>query len=385
MMATFSFCRFRGYVYTVYTHDRRRFKISTGLKVPDKYWIGNQLSARIPGYSEKFATIQKAMQKLMDTVSVIKSRGEYPSTICVRNEFRGNPVSTGVSNDYNEICVRYTCAKESKTSPRTVTNTRQMFRVFNGYCEKFGYRFDPKTFTRREFEQFEMYMASDLNLNDNTVCKHVRMFKTFLRWAYPEMKKDFVFHKEYEGEIIYLEEAELNYLIDYPLVGHQERVRDLLVFLCLTGMRFSDSQRVNKSWERDGIFLFRQRKTGGIATPVIFEAAKAILEKYGGQVPRMSSQVFNRDLKKLFRDMDLTREVEISEVRNGQRHFTTLQLCDIVTSHIGRKTFITTCLNKGIPLQDVMRMSGHSDYRAMKPYMAISKDHIKEVARKWEI
>ena len=40
---------------------------------------------------------------------------------------------------------------------------------------------------------------------------------------------------------------------------------------------------------------------------------------------------------------------------------------------IARSTFIVTTLSLGIPPQVVMKWTGHSDYQAMKPYIAIAE------------
>jgi len=60
-------------------------------------------------------------------------------------------------------------------------------------------------------------------------------------------------------------------------------------------------------------------------------------------------------------------------------------LSTVISSHTARRTFITLCLQKGMPLQDVMKMSGQSDYKSMKPYINITRKHLRAVADKWEI
>jgi hypothetical protein len=52
---------------------------------------------------------------------------------------------------------------------------------------------------------------------------------------------------------------------------------------------------------------------------------------------------------------------------------------------VARSTFITLDFDKGMPLQDVMKMSGHSDYKSMKPYIRVTLKHLRMVADKWEI
>ena len=46
----------------------------------------------------------------------------------------------------------------------------------------------------------------------------------------------------------------------------------------------------------------------------------------------------------------------------------------LLTTHAGRRTFICNALALGIPAQVVMKWTGHSDYKAMKPYIDIADD-----------
>ena len=45
--------------------------------------------------------------------------------------------------------------------------------------------------------------------------------------------------------------------------------------------------------------------------------------------------------------------------------------CQLVGTHTGRRTFIVNALSLGITPNIVMKWTGHSDYKAMKPYIDI--------------
>ena len=49
----------------------------------------------------------------------------------------------------------------------------------------------------------------------------------------------------------------------------------------------------------------------------------------------------------------------------------------LLSSHCGRRTFIVNALYLGIPAETIMKWTGHSDYKAMKPYVKIV-DELKE-------
>ena len=46
----------------------------------------------------------------------------------------------------------------------------------------------------------------------------------------------------------------------------------------------------------------------------------------------------------------------------------------LLGTHAGHRTFICNALALGIPPQVVMKWTGHSDYKAMKPYIDIADD-----------
>lgn len=59
--------------------------------------------------------------------------------------------------------------------------------------------------------------------------------------------------------------------------------------------------------------------------------------------------------------------------RAGQRVEETFPKYEMIDTHAGRRTFICFALSSGIPPQVVMKWTGHSDYQAMKPYIAIAE------------
>lgn len=44
---------------------------------------------------------------------------------------------------------------------------------------------------------------------------------------------------------------------------------------------------------------------------------------------------------------------------------------EVLTTHAGRRTFVVNALRLGVPPNVVMEWTGHSDYKAMKPYIKI--------------
>ena len=55
------------------------------------------------------------------------------------------------------------------------------------------------------------------------------------------------------------------------------------------------------------------------------------------------------------------------------KNFSSAAKTFIAIQDAGRRTFICFALSSGIPPQVVMKWTGHSDYQAMKPYIAIAE------------
>ena len=89
-------------------------------------------------------------------------------------------------------------------------------------------------------------------------------------------------------------------------------------------------------------------------------------------LPQIPNQVLNRYLKRIARDCGIDAPVHLVEYRGSERTDRTVPKWELVGSHAGRRTFICNALMMGISPTVVMQWTGHSDYRAMRPYIAVA-------------
>lgn len=144
--------------------------------------------------------------------------------------------------------------------------------------------------------------------------------------------------------IKYLTNAELDKLKTKDL--HNDRlnkVRDLFLFQCYTGMAYKDMSCFSKSDIRDmdgqKVIVKTRCKTDIEFTIVLLPNALDLLEKYDYQLPVISNQRYNSYLK------------EIAD------------LCGIdkqLTTHMGRHTAACQLLNAGVRMEVVSKVLGHS-------------------------
>ena len=385
-MASVKIRKYKDSVYVIYSHKNEKFKVFTGVKVEDQFWSITGPKKNCPKYDRAVLQISEMETRVLNASMKIRTMGIEPTVARVRIEFNSQLSPALEKQPFWEAYATYLdllpCRAGSK---RKISMTKKVLEYF---CTWSGYRFDEATFDRVVFGRLVQYMLLNQKMADATINQHVKWLRAFLKCTYPSKDVSWMRYLmlTVEEEVIALTEAELKYLIDAELGGWLETTRDLFVFLATTGMRFSDSQLFHPHWvTEEKILEFTQLKTGGKAYPPLYEASRRVLMRYNGIPPQISNQKFNDHLKELFKELKMNRPVTIQTVSGRVVCREIFPLYSVISSHTARRTFITMCLMKGMPIQDVMKMSGHSDYKSMKPYIRVTREHLRTVADKWEI
>jgi site-specific recombinase XerD len=169
-------------------------------------------------------------------------------------------------------------------------------------------------------------------------------------------------------DVMFLTESEIHRIMSKKMVGRLEKVRDLFLFQCFTGLSYSDMANLTKDDfnvnNKGQVYVKKTRqKTGVIYLVVLLDDAKRIAEKYGYSLPVLSNQRYNSYLK---------------EIKD---------LCHIskpLHTHIGRHTAATYLLNKGIPIETVAKILGHSDIKQTQHYAKLLDDSVFKEFKKLE-
>lgn len=234
-------------------------------------------------------------------------------------------------------------------------------------------------------------------MKSTTVNNHIVFIKWFLRWAHrkgyyngdahdtfnPRLKGGHFEHKE----IVFLTIEELQKLEAYEFPPSQqalERVRDVFVFQCYTGLRYSDACALKRSSIHNGVIELVTRKTDDRIQIHLNRHSQAILEKYSKcrfagdkALPTISNVKANEHLKTIGRIVGLDTATLIVYYSGNERHEEVHPKWQLLTTHCARRTFVTTALQLGIPSEVIIRITGHSQMRSLKPYLAVV-DKLKE-------
>lgn len=247
-------------------------------------------------------------------------------------------------------------------------------------------------FTEDNLARFVAYLRSDCGLQESTCAKNLALLKWFLGWASRKgMLGDMSFRtfspkfRRTEKPVIFLTWDELMRLEAWdPPVGCRNpgtlrHVRDVFCFCCFTSLRYSDVSVLRRSSVHEGYITVTSVKTSDRLKIELNRHSSAILERYadadlpgGLALPVMSNQKMNVHLKDICRMCGIDAPVTSVYYRGSERIEETLPKWRLVGTHAGRRTFICNALMMGIPPQIVMKWTGHSDYKAMRPYIDVA-------------
>lgn len=233
-------------------------------------------------------------------------------------------------------------------------------------------------------------------LNSNSAYKNIALLKTFLAWSYDRGLNKYDYFrkfkkKEFSVDIVTLSEKELKKLENLDLPGEEnlrlDKTRDLFLFACYTGARFSDIFNINRSDIKENVWFLRQVKTKYTTEIPLIEEAVNILRKYvhfEKPLPVITNQKLNQYLKELCKKAELFDKVRITEQKGNQFEETEYQKYELITTHTARRTFITLSLTKGMNAQIVMSITGHKSYNSFKKYVnLVTTDKQKALKDTW--
>lgn len=254
--------------------------------------------------------------------------------------------------------------------------------------------FDPKiaNFDENKVQEFIEHMRTKRNHRNTTVLKYMRILNQFISWAersgYLEnnIKNYKPKLKGSDGRlkpVVYLTWEELMRVLNLEIEEeYLRRVRDVFCFCCFTGLRYSDVYKLKKTSLTNGrIEIVTLKDTDKIFIE-LNKYSQEIIDKYKelkGErlLPVLSNQKYNKYLKTLGELAGLDEEVTDVWFVGNKRHEQTYKKSEWLTTHIGRKTFVVNALTLGISPMVIMKWTGHSDIKAMRPYMEIV-DKLKE-------
>ena len=342
---------------------------STGIGVDPKAW--DCTKSRVKGRNTEALSTNLQLSNLEDLVTSIYYKYEKTDMLSlerIKQDYLGKTVSTDTIMElfetHNEdIKKQVGCGGLSTTSYSKYELVRKRFAemIMKNYRRKDLRLTEVTSFV---IHDFELYLRTEIGQSPNTATKTLKTFKSVILFG---IRNGLMTNNPFANirfhlkgvDRGYLEDDELNRLMNKEIGNKRlSLIRDLFVFSCFTGLAYIDL--ANLKGENivtlNGVEWIKGRriKTGTLINVVLLDIPKRLILKYTDDkrrkehlFPIISNQKMNEYLKEI------------------------AAICDIdknLTCHIARHTFATMALSKGVPIESVSKMLGHTNIRTTQIY-----------------
>lgn len=281
--------------------------------------------------------------------------------------------------------------KDNNWKKRTVQHFNTLRKHMSDYSEEKGIEISFKYLDKDFFDEFAEYLMNTKKLQNSTNAKTIKNLKWFLRWALNNGYNDNPFFQHYTPGIckpksdntfiVFLNNEELQQLKSHDFSDNKEldEVRDVFLFCCYSGLRYSDVENLYQKDIYDDMLHVTTIKTDDSITINLNSTTRSILKKYKSKdpnakaLPVMANQKMNIQLKHMARIVGIKQPITKIYYVGNKRVEETKPKYAWIGTHTGRRTFICTLLSKGVAPQTVMKFTGHNSYETMKPYIDITE------------
>lgn len=373
-----------------FSYSGKRLKWFTGHSIHPKKWsFANKRPKRLP---ELDALLDEQSKQVKEIHAEFLKSGIVPTPNQLRDKL--NTIYRHVPEEEQSL-LSYLEGFLQENPKNFAHNTLKQYKTLHRHLMEFvkatRYNLNFETVNGNFDESFFHYLTNkEKPLSPSSVNKVYGIFKAYLTYATRKgynsnMLYQTFQHKRKKTLQIALTQNELKNLEALKLSGSQELYRDIFVFSCETAMEFSAVAKLKPSDIKEKVFEelnegkkiklaeYYRTKTGGKVTPLLNEKALSILEKYADPqretcFPKLNNQVYNRTLKEVGELAEIHEPIEVVSYVGADKQLTVKPKYELITSHTGRRTFVTLFIERGGTNEACRVYTGHSSNKQLDDY-----------------
>ena len=361
----------------IYLNNERLSLGSTGISVKSSQW--DKEKERIKGRTTEALNTNLQLDNITSGLQSIFRRIEMSDVVSlerIKSEFLGKKEEI---DTLMQLFEKHNGDVAKQIGVSVGKATLQKYNVckrhFSEFLEKQYKRSDLKLteLTYVVIREFDLYLRTEVGQNPNTATKTMKTFKTITLLG---QKMGVLLHDPFMNHRFHIEPVNRGFLTDEEIlcIAHKqiniprlELIRDIFIFSCFTGLAYIDVSNLtpdhivtlgDKQW-----IMTQRQKTSVETNVLLLDIPKAIIAKYGGKTyrngklfPMLTNQKTNSYLK------------EIADICGIKKN---------LTFHLARHTFATMSLSKGVPMESVSKMLGHTNIRTTQIYARITNKKIE--------
>jgi len=237
----------------------------------------------------------------------------------------------------------------------------------------------------RNFHSDFISYLNNQKYSKNYVGTVIQKIKTIMGYALDEGKhSNLEFKKNYFSKITevinhpYLDLNELKAIEELKIADKEMDVaRDVFLVACFTGLRIGDLLGFIKSPNftmLDGrkFIQLKQSKTSKYVYIPLKSNVLEIMKKYEGNLPDYLHQnKINAQLKSICKRAKITDSYQFTRTEGGLEIKHEKPKYKFISTHTARRSFCTNAYLEGIPVHDIMAISGHKTERIFLDYIKV--------------
>lgn len=353
-------------------------RYNTGVKVINENW---SYENQIPLHPKDYAKVEEIKDTIFNTYNYLIKQGVEITPDLLKSEL---DVLFGKKIQKKEILVVCDFIEKKIIEPKKLdAKTISQYVVLKGKLETYetdnNIKLTSENLNRNHYLAFQEQCQNKLS-KSNAVWGVMKNFKSALNKMRREYRNISIFNPTEElsrqekiqlvyDRKVYLEFNQIQTIINYqPDSERLKNVKLILLTLIFTGCRYSDvfkvtpketyiDETINFKYAR---FITEKGEGTEVIVPILKPLEQAIINNKGQVAYPISDVKFNKYVKELCELAKLTEEVKLVFTdAKGNKQFESKPFFKFVSSHIGRRTFVTNLIS-AIPITLLSKVTGHS-------------------------
>lgn len=367
--------------------DNEQAKIATGLHVAPKDW--NQKKRRTRNTAPGGEQIDVALASMESKVAELAAKVAATGQRVTREQIRATlttPTTRQRSRRLVDLYDVFLEEAKGRLQPGSIGSHRVTRNHVERFEKAYGITLDLDNLDTVHLDKFRSYLTDVRRIINSTLAAQAKNLRVVLNRAVangetvnPAFKK-FRF-KTPQSDGIALTFQEIAQIRELDL-HHEQRLseaRDCFVFQYMTSLRYSDLRAVRPENIDGKTLRLTAQKTGETLTIRLHEWAITILERYSNRLPVPALTLYNERLRAIALRTGLTQLRQVVTFRGVERIVRVLATCELVSSHVARRSNVTTLKAEGAQDKVIMTQSGHKNPAMIAQYNRVSEESAGDV------
>lgn len=377
-----------GFLRMDFSYSGKRFRYFLGISLQEKNWSNTK--QRVKTSASNSLDINTRLSEIAkETIRIyyeFHNKNITPSNSLLKEKLDNSLKGISSQLTFYEFVDEFIKRSSNSKKPSTIKEyiyTINDLKTFEKYINR---RIEWDTIDMNFYDAYMDYQYNVKGNSQNLFGKRIKTLKTFLNNAY---ERGFNKHLMYKGfkviqketDAIYLTENEIDKIYKLDLIENKrlERVRDLFIIECNTGVRFEDLIHIEKENILEDSIKIKIRKTGKVLHTLLLPITRKLLKKYNYQLPTISNTNYNKYIKEIGQLTGLTESIIKNTYKSGKAISIKKKKYELITSHTSRRSFATNMYKRGESPILIMSIIGHKKESTFLKYIRITNEEAVKI------